>query len=234
MKGLWAKRAAARGRRACLATLICVLGLAALPAGAEAASQAPLFIYTPESSPYPRTIPPPGRPARRPLRPRRRWLGPLLCGRLLPRHGRRLQASAPVPVDKAPTYLGQSTGVDPANGPCGLALDSAGRFYANCLHGKVSRYASFPGGAKSTLDPGPATGVAVDPTTDDVYVDRRTYVAVYDSTGAVDRSRRPNRSTSAREASKASKRLRRRRLGLPGHRRLPLRPRRGQRHGQGL
>jgi DNA-binding beta-propeller fold protein YncE len=83
----------------------------------------------------------------------------------------------------AVNYAGQITGVDPANGPCGLAIDSTGVLYANSLHGKVQRYASF-GGAKSTLDPGPATGVAVDPSTDDVYLNRRTYLAVYDSTGA--------------------------------------------------
>ena len=81
-------------------------------------------------------------------------------------------------------YTGQLTGVDPANGPCALASDSAGRFYANSLHGKVSRYASFPSGAKTTLDPGPATGVAVDPASEDVYVDRGSFVSAYDSSGA--------------------------------------------------
>jgi hypothetical protein len=80
-------------------------------------------------------------------------------------------------------YTNQVTGVDPANGPCGLATDSTGVLYANSLHGKVTRYASF-GGAKTALDPGPATGVAVAPATNDVYVNRRTYLAVYDSTGA--------------------------------------------------
>ena len=82
------------------------------------------------------------------------------------------------------SYGGQIAGVDPANGPCGLAADSAGRFYANSLHGKVSRYASFPSGAKTTLDPGPATGVAIDPAAEDVYVDRGTYVAAYEPGGA--------------------------------------------------
>jgi hypothetical protein len=80
-------------------------------------------------------------------------------------------------------YAGQITGVDPSNGPCGLAIDSTGVLYANSLHGKVTRYASF-GGAKTTLDPGPATGVAVDPATNDVYVNRRAYLVIYDLTGA--------------------------------------------------
>jgi len=82
------------------------------------------------------------------------------------------------------SYDGQITGVDPANGPCALATDSAGRLYAASPNGKVSRYASFPSGAKSTLDPGPASGVAVDRSTNNVYVDKGPYIAVYDSAGA--------------------------------------------------
>ena len=81
-------------------------------------------------------------------------------------------------------YLGQLAGVDPANGPCGLAMDSSGRFYINALHGAVLRFASFPSGARSTLDPGPATGVAVDPATGVVYVDDRTHIAAYEPSGA--------------------------------------------------
>ncbi len=90
-------------------------------------------------------------------------------------------------VDRfAPTisYADQLANVDPASGSCALAVDSTGHFYANSPHGKVSRYASFPDGAKTTLDPGPATGVATDSASDDVYVDMRTYVAVYDPSGA--------------------------------------------------
>jgi hypothetical protein len=81
-------------------------------------------------------------------------------------------------------YREQLTGIDPTDSPCGIAFDSAGTFYANVLHGAVLRFASFPSGAKTTLDPGPATGVAVDPATGDVYVDDRTHVAVYEPSGA--------------------------------------------------
>jgi DNA-binding beta-propeller fold protein YncE len=70
-------------------------------------------------------------------------------------------------------FAGQSL----SHGPCGLAIDSTGTLYVNQLHGEVRR-----GGL--ALDLGPATGVAVDPATDDVYVDRGSYVAVYDPTGA--------------------------------------------------
>jgi hypothetical protein len=78
-------------------------------------------------------------------------------------------------------YLGQLAGVD---GPCGLAVDPSGRFYVNVLHGAVLRFASFPSGARTTLDPGPATGVAVDPATGVVYVDDRTHLAAYEPSGA--------------------------------------------------
>ncbi|MGC1164683.1 MAG: NHL repeat-containing protein [Solirubrobacterales bacterium] len=81
-------------------------------------------------------------------------------------------------------YLGQLAAVAAANGPCGLAVDASGRFYVNVLHGAVLRFASFPSGARATLDPGPATGVAVDPATGVVYVNDRTHLAAYEPSGA--------------------------------------------------
>jgi DNA-binding beta-propeller fold protein YncE len=78
-------------------------------------------------------------------------------------------------------YLGQLAGVD---GPCGLAVDASGRSYVNVFHGAVLRFASFPAGARTTLDPGPATGVAVDPASGVVYVDDRDHLAVYEPSGA--------------------------------------------------
>lgn len=78
-------------------------------------------------------------------------------------------------------YLGQLSGVD---GPCGLAVDASGPFYVNAFHGGVVRFASFPSGERSILDPGPATGVAVDPATGVVYVDDRSHLSAYEPSGA--------------------------------------------------
>jgi len=74
----------------------------------------------------------------------------------------------------------------PGEGPCGLAVDSAGTLYVNRYHRDVVRYKrAFPAfGPGTVIDSAHSTGVAVDPATGNVYVDARTYVAVYDSSGA--------------------------------------------------
>ena len=65
--------------------------------------------------------------------------------------------------------------IDERDAVCGLAVDAAGDLYGNELHEAVL---ALPG--KEIVDPGPATGVAVDEA-GNVYVDDRTYVAVYDA-----------------------------------------------------
>lgn len=83
-------------------------------------------------------------------------------------------------------------GVEPLSGPCGLAVGAAGELFVNVFHRDVVRFtpASFPLAAKTAygpgavVGPGQSTGVAVDPASGDVYVNNRTHVAVYDSTGA--------------------------------------------------
>jgi hypothetical protein len=60
----------------------------------------------------------------------------------------------------------------PNNGPCTLATDPF-NLYANYLHGGVVNVAS------GVIDEAPATGIAVDPASFDLYVDHRTSVAVY-------------------------------------------------------
>jgi hypothetical protein len=80
---------------------------------------------------------------------------------------------------------------EPFNGPCGLAVGPGGSLYVNGFHGQVIKYqpSSFPPGPGTTytaqlIDPGPATGVAVDPASGNVFVSRRTFIAEYEPSGA--------------------------------------------------
>jgi len=89
-------------------------------------------------------------------------------------------------------YRAQLPGEDPIDGPCGLAVDAAGNLYVNNFHRDVVRFtpSSFPPasvtpyGAATTIDAAHPTGVAVDPGTGNVYVNDRTYIAVYEPSGA--------------------------------------------------
>jgi len=66
-------------------------------------------------------------------------------------------------------------------GPCGLALSPVGALYVNVWHQRVQRL--LP--SAQIFDAGhESTGVAVDPASGRVYVDDRTYVAVYEPSGA--------------------------------------------------
>jgi DNA-binding beta-propeller fold protein YncE len=88
-------------------------------------------------------------------------------------------------------YLTQIADPDP-DGPCALAVDSGGNVYVNHWHRNVVRFtpSEFPPtsstsyGPAATIDfpssPGArSTGVFLDPAGGDLYVDDRTYVAVY-------------------------------------------------------
>jgi DNA-binding beta-propeller fold protein YncE len=87
-------------------------------------------------------------------------------------------------------YAGQITGVDPLDGPCGLALDSTSRLYVNSFDRGVLRFnpsPNFGAGvaiAGAGVDDTHPTGVTVDPTTDNVYVNNRTYITAYNPSGA--------------------------------------------------
>jgi len=93
----------------------------------------------------------------------------------------------------ARTYITQIAGAGPASGPCAVAIDSSGRVYVNDYHQGVLRYAptAFPPigstkyGTAVAIDPGnDSTGVAINLGVNDLYVNNRTHIAVYDSTGA--------------------------------------------------
>ena len=64
--------------------------------------------------------------------------------------------------------------------PCGLAVDSADNIYVNLWHGPVLRFA-VPYETPQVIFAGRATGIAIDPLTDDLYIDERTSVARYAS-----------------------------------------------------
>ena len=79
----------------------------------------------------------------------------------------------------------------PLDDPCGLALDSSLTLYANNYHRDVARFPLSFSTFSYSLETGAAlpgsegaTGVAVDPATDHVYVDVGDHVAEYDASGA--------------------------------------------------
>jgi hypothetical protein len=90
------------------------------------------------------------------------------------------------------SYITRLSNAGPGSGPCGLAIDSTGKLYVNDYHRAVVRYTPSPFPPNSTtnyfgaltIDSANPTGLAVHTGTGELYVDDRTYVAGYDSTGA--------------------------------------------------
>jgi DNA-binding beta-propeller fold protein YncE len=66
-------------------------------------------------------------------------------------------------------------GVNTLDAVCGLAFDAAGNLYGNEWHQGVVRLT----GGEAVIDGGESTGLAIDPSSNRLYVDDRTYVAVY-------------------------------------------------------
>jgi len=67
-----------------------------------------------------------------------------------------------------------------SSGPCQLAVSPADALYANDWHEGVSRLLASP----LLFDQGSSTGVAVDQASANLYVNKRTYIAVYEPSGA--------------------------------------------------
>ncbi|HUC08576.1 MAG TPA: NHL repeat-containing protein [Solirubrobacterales bacterium] len=168
--------------------VVCLAAAIAAPM-AHAAAPEPDFVYRPFPPPPPKPVVPP---------PWGYFEGP--CGVAVDPaanfyisdyyHDSSIDA-----FDSAHKYLNtQLTGTDPLDGPCGLALGSSGALYVNDYHRSVQRYqltpfppteatpASF--GPPTTIDSEHPTGVAVDPVTQNAYVDQRTQVAVYGPSGS--------------------------------------------------
>lgn len=80
------------------------------------------------------------------------------------------------------SYGGHIAEIAPGNGPCGLALGPEGSVYANAWHAGVVRKPPSSE-AIEVIDSHGSTGVAVDPGDGRVYVDDRSYVAVYEPSG---------------------------------------------------
>lgn len=166
-----------------LALLAALLGLAAAPA--EAAGSDPLFVFSPQPAPPPAAPKPP---------PNGYLNGP--CGLAVDSGGvfyvSDYYHDAVDAFTGARGYLTQLAQVDPLDGPCAAAVDSTGRLYLEDHHRVVRSYAPaafplVPGtayGIATTITEAHPTGVAVDPATDDAYVDERTHLAVYNSSGA--------------------------------------------------
>jgi hypothetical protein len=174
--------------------LLCVLAaMLCLAPAAKGAASDPLYVFTPIPPPIPPIHPP----------PTGAFYGP--CGLatdpisspqgllyVADYYHHTVDVFEPGASQQfLPHYIGQLTGVDPASGPCGLAIDESGHLYVTGYDQNVLRYGTLPSFGAGTPLPLPVedtahhlpTGVAIGPE-DRVYVDHRSYVSVFDSSGA--------------------------------------------------
>jgi hypothetical protein len=182
-----------RRRRIGVGAVLCVLAaalalFAPLTATVQAAPGDPLFIFSPKPPPPPNPPQPP---------PTGFFNGP--CGLAVDDSGSfwvsdhyhravdifssSVQYQSQPLVSKTP--FGSHSG--PMDDPCGIALDSSGDLYLNNFHRSVVRFpVPIAIGSFATLaGSGHATGVAVDPSDDHVFVDLRDHIGEYDSSGAL-------------------------------------------------
>jgi hypothetical protein len=165
-------------------TTICtvLLALSAAAPAAQGAASDPLFTLTPTPQPNSPPSPP----------PTSSFYGP--CGLAVDSGGRFFVSDYyhhAIDVYSGSAYSSQLANEDPVDGPCGLAFDSTDHLYVNNFHRNVVKFNASPSfgsgvviaGANGLNDPNARpTGVAVD-VPGNVYVDERTYVAEYDSSG---------------------------------------------------
>jgi DNA-binding beta-propeller fold protein YncE len=164
--------------------------IAALAFSAPARATDPSLIFTPRPA-----MGLPGQPPPPPIPPPNGYFnGP--CGLAIDSGGRVYVADGYHDVvdvfASGFAYLTQLSTPDADRDPCYLALDSTGDLYVGEFHGAVEKWSpsAYPPDGSTTytsageIDPGPVTGIAVDPAGGDVYVNKRTHVSVYDSTGA--------------------------------------------------
>jgi hypothetical protein len=183
----------ARHRQGGLAVLCgLALALGAATPAAQAAFDDPLFILRPElqreegGPPLPPMPPPSGA-----------FEGP--CGLTVDAAGELYVSDyyhhvidrfgADVGPEYSYGYQTQVTGVDPLDGPCALALGPGGRLYVNDFHRNVVAFATSPFDAGTVITGAPLddaypTGLAVNQVTGDLYVNDRTHIAVFDSSGS--------------------------------------------------
>ena len=200
---------------------------------AQGAPSDPLFVYVP--------TPPPPKPA-----PDGYLEGP--CGLAVDSTGRfyvsdyyhhAIDVFSPPssPFTEPPSFQGQLANEDPLDGPC--ALPSTPPTTSTSTTSTATSSGSTPRlpSARGRSSPAPAStkptppGVAVDPTTGHIYVDDRTYVAVYESSGARWK-KAANRCTSAKAACRKASAWRSREFGATAGRLYV--PDAADQHGQGL
>lgn len=116
------------------------------------------------------------------------------CGVAVDSHGdiyvsdyyhRTIDVYGPAPAHQ---YLTQLVDPDP-DGPCNLAVDATGHIYVNHWRRNVVRFtpSEYPPtkatryGLPVLVDSSRSTGLALDPTSGDLYVDDGTYIAVYEA-----------------------------------------------------
>jgi len=190
-----------------LATLLCgtiaAMALLLVAAPAQAAPEDPLFTFTPKPPPPIDPPPPNGGYLNGPC-----GLGVDAAGNfyVADHYSDAVEVYDPdadyvaLPLGGATGYVTRLDSPDPLGGPCGLALDGAGDLYVSDFHRQVEKFSpsEFPPMPASEAPPTPATsyssvgvidssrstGVAADPATDDVYVNNRTHVSVYDPAGS--------------------------------------------------
>jgi DNA-binding beta-propeller fold protein YncE len=182
-------------RRGWPAALLAALAVALLGAPpAQAATSDPLFVFTPTPPQSLTVLPPPlgflEGPCGMGVDPAGRFYVSDYYHDAVDAYDQNANYNAKG-VSGATGYLAQLAAIDAIDGPCALAFDASGDLYVNDYHRAVKRYGPLGSfGAAQTITGATTpeathpTGVAVDPTTGNVYVDQRTHVSVFDASGA--------------------------------------------------